>query len=187
MNHWRTMQILCFVEKTEMFFVQDLTAPEGRCAPPHAPGARTHRSVHGHAPRRRPPRAPTAPCADTLRSTPTAYRRVTRPSQATTRRAAAQGKVKVAINGFGRIGRNFLRCWHGRAETDMEVIAVNDSGGVKQASHLLKVRRGAQHRARERALHAPRGALRARPQGRAARGARAAPPRRAPPRHAPPM
>jgi glyceraldehyde-3-phosphate dehydrogenase (NADP+) (phosphorylating) len=59
-------------------------------------------------------------------------------AKATTRRAAAQGKVKVAINGFGRIGRNFLRCWHGRAETDMEVIAVNDSGGVKQASHLLK-------------------------------------------------
>merc|ERR1719316_1798961 len=46
--------------------------------------------------------------------------------------------MKVAINGFGRIGRNFLRCLHGRETTDMEVVAVNDSGGVKQASHLLK-------------------------------------------------
>jgi len=50
----------------------------------------------------------------------------------------ATAKVKVAINGFGRIGRNFLRCWHGRENSDLEVVAVNDSGGVKQASHLLK-------------------------------------------------
>ena len=53
-------------------------------------------------------------------------------------RAVATAKVKVAINGFGRIGRNFLRCWHGRENSDLEVVAVNDSGGVKQASHLLK-------------------------------------------------
>jgi len=46
--------------------------------------------------------------------------------------------MKVAINGFGRIGRNFLRCWHGRQETLLDVVAINDSGGVKQASHLLK-------------------------------------------------
>jgi glyceraldehyde 3-phosphate dehydrogenase len=45
----------------------------------------------------------------------------------------------VAINGFGRIGRNFVRCWHGRgAASNLEVVAINDSGGVKQASHLLK-------------------------------------------------
>ena len=49
-----------------------------------------------------------------------------------------EAKVKVAINGFGRIGRNFLRCWHGRAESGLEVVAINDSGGVKQASHLVK-------------------------------------------------
>jgi len=50
-----------------------------------------------------------------------------------------EAKLKVAINGFGRIGRNFLRCWHGRGEDSLlEVVAVNDSGGVKQASHLLK-------------------------------------------------
>ncbi|KAK4387823.1 Glyceraldehyde-3-phosphate dehydrogenase B, chloroplastic [Sesamum angolense] len=47
-------------------------------------------------------------------------------------------KLKVAINGFGRIGRNFLRCWHGRKDSPLEVIVVNDSGGVKNASHLLK-------------------------------------------------
>ena len=45
---------------------------------------------------------------------------------------------QVAINGFGRIGRNFLRCWIGRKTSNLEVVAVNDSGGVKQASHLLK-------------------------------------------------
>ncbi|GMP81927.1 hypothetical protein CsSME_00036460 [Camellia sinensis var. sinensis] len=47
-------------------------------------------------------------------------------------------KLKVAINGFGRIGRNFLRCWHGRKNSPVDVIVVNDSGGVKNASHLLK-------------------------------------------------
>jgi len=50
----------------------------------------------------------------------------------------AEKKVKVAINGFGRIGRNFLRCWEGRKDSLLDVVAINDSGGVKQASHLLK-------------------------------------------------
>lgn len=47
-------------------------------------------------------------------------------------------KVTVAINGFGRIGRNFLRCWAGRADSNMDVVAINDTSGVKTASHLLK-------------------------------------------------
>lgn len=47
-------------------------------------------------------------------------------------------KVKVAINGFGRIGRNFLRCWAGRTDSNMDVIAINDTSGVKTACHLLK-------------------------------------------------
>nr|7Q53_O Chain O, Glyceraldehyde-3-phosphate dehydrogenase B, chloroplastic [Spinacia oleracea]7Q53_Q Chain Q, Glyceraldehyde-3-phosphate dehydrogenase B, chloroplastic [Spinacia oleracea] len=47
-------------------------------------------------------------------------------------------KLKVAINGFGRIGRNFLRCWHGRKDSPLDVVVVNDSGGVKSATHLLK-------------------------------------------------
>lgn len=41
-------------------------------------------------------------------------------------------KLKVAINGFGRIGRNFLRCWNGRENSLLDVVAINDSGGVKQ-------------------------------------------------------
>ncbi|XP_024006701.1 glyceraldehyde-3-phosphate dehydrogenase GAPB, chloroplastic isoform X1 [Eutrema salsugineum] len=53
-------------------------------------------------------------------------------------RGETVAKLKVAINGFGRIGRNFLRCWHGRKDSPLEVIVVNDSGGVKNASHLLK-------------------------------------------------
>lgn len=50
----------------------------------------------------------------------------------------SEKKIKVGINGFGRIGRNFLRCWHGRENSNLEIVALNDSGGVKQASHLLK-------------------------------------------------
>mmetsp|Transcript_21235 Transcript_21235/g.58917 ORF Transcript_21235/g.58917 Transcript_21235/m.58917 type:complete len:377 (-) Transcript_21235:385-1515(-) len=50
----------------------------------------------------------------------------------------AQKKLRVAINGFGRIGRNFLRCWEGRQDSLLDVVCVNDSGGVKQAAHLLK-------------------------------------------------
>ncbi|XP_004500847.1 glyceraldehyde-3-phosphate dehydrogenase B, chloroplastic [Cicer arietinum] len=53
-------------------------------------------------------------------------------------RGETVAKLKVAINGFGRIGRNFLRCWHERKDSPLEVIVVNDSGGVKNASHLLK-------------------------------------------------
>jgi hypothetical protein len=37
-----------------------------------------------------------------------------------------------ASAGFGRIGRNFLRCLEGRTDSLLEVIAINDSGGVKQ-------------------------------------------------------
>jgi glyceraldehyde-3-phosphate dehydrogenase/erythrose-4-phosphate dehydrogenase len=47
-------------------------------------------------------------------------------------------QVKVAINGFGRIGRNFMRCLETRTDSLLDVVAINDSGGVKQASHLLK-------------------------------------------------
>ncbi|CAL9185039.1 unnamed protein product [Musa hybrid cultivar] len=54
------------------------------------------------------------------------------------RKGAAEAKIKVAINGFGRIGRNFLRCWHGRKDSPLDVVAINDTGGIKQASHLLK-------------------------------------------------
>merc|ERR1711990_8552 len=60
------------------------------------------------------------------------------PVKAAAVNTVTEAKVKVAINGFGRIGRNFLRCWHGRESSNLEVVAINDSGGVKQASHLVK-------------------------------------------------
>jgi len=48
-------------------------------------------------------------------------------------------KMKVAINGFGRIGRNFVRCLESRGDdANIEIVCINDSGGVKQATHLLK-------------------------------------------------
>lgn len=54
------------------------------------------------------------------------------------KKVVVEAQLKVAINGFGRIGRNFLRCWHGRKESPLDVVAINDTGGVKQAAHLLK-------------------------------------------------
>jgi len=50
----------------------------------------------------------------------------------------ADCKLKVAINGFGRIGRNFVRCLETRNDPPVEIVAVNQSGGVKPAVHLLK-------------------------------------------------
>lgn len=64
--------------------------------------------------------------------------RKVRATRAAPVKAVTVSKLKVAINGFGRIGRNFLRCWHGRKDSPLEVVVVNDSGGVKNASHLLK-------------------------------------------------
>jgi len=57
---------------------------------------------------------------------------------ATRREVVCEQKLKVAINGFGRIGRLFYRCWADREKSLLDVVAINDSGGVKQASHLLK-------------------------------------------------
>ncbi len=45
-------------------------------------------------------------------------------------------KVRVAINGFGRIGRNAFKILHARS--DVEVIAVNDLTDNKTLAHLLK-------------------------------------------------
>ncbi len=45
--------------------------------------------------------------------------------------------VRVGINGFGRIGRNFFRSARGRGE-GVEVVAVNDLGDAKTMAHLLK-------------------------------------------------
>jgi glyceraldehyde 3-phosphate dehydrogenase len=45
--------------------------------------------------------------------------------------------TRVAINGFGRIGRNFLRASLER-RTDYEIVAVNDLGDPKTMAHLLQ-------------------------------------------------
>jgi glyceraldehyde 3-phosphate dehydrogenase len=46
--------------------------------------------------------------------------------------------VRVAINGFGRIGRNILRAIHESKRTDVEVVAINDLGPVETNAHLLR-------------------------------------------------
>ena len=46
--------------------------------------------------------------------------------------------VKVAINGFGRIGRNVLRALIESGRTDIEVVAINDLGPVETNAHLLR-------------------------------------------------
>ena len=46
--------------------------------------------------------------------------------------------VKVAINGFGRIGRNILRGIVESGRTDIQVVAINDLGPVETNAHLLR-------------------------------------------------
>ncbi|MFM8867254.1 MAG: type I glyceraldehyde-3-phosphate dehydrogenase, partial [Ilumatobacteraceae bacterium] len=46
-------------------------------------------------------------------------------------------KVRVGINGFGRIGRNFFRASQA-SKANIEIVAVNDLGAVKTMAHLLK-------------------------------------------------
>lgn len=46
--------------------------------------------------------------------------------------------VTVAINGFGRIGRNVLRAIIESGRTDIEVVAINDLGPVETNAHLLR-------------------------------------------------
>jgi glyceraldehyde 3-phosphate dehydrogenase len=45
--------------------------------------------------------------------------------------------VRVGINGFGRIGRNFFRAQHA-LDSDIEVVALNDLGDAKTMAHLLR-------------------------------------------------
>ncbi|AGF53183.1 glyceraldehyde-3-phosphate dehydrogenase (NADP+) (phosphorylating) [Synechocystis sp. PCC 6803] len=46
--------------------------------------------------------------------------------------------TRVAINGFGRIGRNFLRCWLGRTDSQLEVVGINDTSDPRTNAHLLR-------------------------------------------------
>src|SRR6202158_1631250 len=46
--------------------------------------------------------------------------------------------VRVAINGFGRIGRNVLRAITESGRRDIEVVGINDLGPVETNAHLLR-------------------------------------------------
>jgi len=52
---------------------------------------------------------------------------------------AAGSDVKTAINGFGRIGRNVLRCWLKRETKPFDIVAINaGSMSAQTTAHLLK-------------------------------------------------
>ena len=47
--------------------------------------------------------------------------------------------IKVAINGYGRIGRNVLRAFYeGGKQQDIEIVAINDLGDAKSNAHLTR-------------------------------------------------
>ena len=46
--------------------------------------------------------------------------------------------VRVAINGFGRIGRNFVRCLLTRKNSNLELVGINDTSDPKTNAHLLR-------------------------------------------------
>ncbi len=46
--------------------------------------------------------------------------------------------VRVGINGFGRIGRNYWRAVHAMNTPNIEIVAANDLGDIKTFAHLLK-------------------------------------------------
>jgi glyceraldehyde 3-phosphate dehydrogenase len=47
--------------------------------------------------------------------------------------------IKVAINGYGRIGRNIMRAVHEYDRTDeFEIVAINDLGDAKTNAHLTQ-------------------------------------------------
>src|SRR5450755_1537128 len=57
---------------------------------------------------------------------------------ATTNRSVIVMAVKVAISGFGRIGRNVLRALAESKRTDVQVVAINDLSTTKENAHLFK-------------------------------------------------
>lgn len=46
--------------------------------------------------------------------------------------------LRIAINGFGRIGRNVLRALHESGRDDMQVVAINDLSTTENLAHLIK-------------------------------------------------
>jgi len=47
-------------------------------------------------------------------------------------------KTRIAINGFGRIGRNVVRAIYESGRTDIDIVAINDLGPVETNAHLLR-------------------------------------------------
>lgn len=52
-------------------------------------------------------------------------------------RESAMAKIRVGINGFGRIGRNVVRAAKAAGHTDIDFVAVNDLTDTKTLAHLL--------------------------------------------------
>src|SRR3990167_6173486 len=47
--------------------------------------------------------------------------------------------IRVAINGYGRIGRNILRAhYEGGKKNDIQIVAINDLGDAKTNAHLTR-------------------------------------------------
>ncbi|QKV20435.1 type I glyceraldehyde-3-phosphate dehydrogenase [Oricola thermophila] len=46
--------------------------------------------------------------------------------------------LKVAINGFGRIGRNVVRAVYESGRKDIDIVAINDLGPVETNAHLMR-------------------------------------------------
>ena len=46
--------------------------------------------------------------------------------------------IRVAINGFGRIGRSFLRCWAGRSDSAFKVVALNVTSDPRSNAHMFR-------------------------------------------------
>ncbi len=47
--------------------------------------------------------------------------------------------IRVAINGFGRIGRNILRAiYENKLQQQIQVVAINELADAKGMAHLLK-------------------------------------------------
>lgn len=47
-------------------------------------------------------------------------------------------KIKVGINGFGRIGRMILRAWYKRSNKEFDIVAINDLDTPENCAHLLR-------------------------------------------------
>ena len=79
--------------------------------------------------------------------------------------------IRVGVNGFGRIGRNFYRAVAARANSPIEIVAINDLTDTKTLAHLLKYDTILRTLPQE-VSHSECGDLRRRARGQGVRGAR---------------